>query len=150
MGILLFTRPALYFPHSGTWDIMWNVATSGSVTSCVSGAGNSAFPVGTIDRDGDWRTDFVTFTAPTYGGSGSLAFQNSNGGNCFGAITIRSNTAWDRPRMRPFGVHDITGDGKPDIILLDPDSMTFYWARSESDYATQNSRTLGDQRSVPL
>lgn len=51
-------------------------------------------------------------------------------------------------RTRAIAVPDMTGDGKAEIVFVQPDLMTISWATSESNYATVNSRQIGDQRSV--
>jgi hypothetical protein len=152
-GILAFSRPALYFPHDGTWNTLWDVATFGApVASCTHGAPDDFWPVTGIDRDADWRTDMTIFRAPSFNGSAELQLKKSAGGACTGVVTTRTfaNANLKSPRVRVFSAHDMTGDGKSEIILLDPESMTFYWATSESDYATLSSRQLGSQKSIPL
>jgi hypothetical protein len=49
---------------------------------------------------------------------------------------------------RVFGVADMTGDGKSEIVFVDPDYGTIYWATSESDYGTSYYRNIGNERMV--
>jgi predicted nucleic-acid-binding Zn-ribbon protein len=44
----------------------------------------------------------------------------------------------------------MTGDGKSEIMLVHPDTMTIQWMTSESGYTTVYSRTIGSQRSIVL
>ncbi|GMU39119.1 MAG: hypothetical protein HS104_02385 [Polyangiaceae bacterium] len=48
------------------------------------------------------------------------------------------------------GVADMTGDGKSEILVVEPDSMTINWITSESGYTSFQTRTIGTQRAVIL
>ncbi|MCL4754632.1 MAG: hypothetical protein KJ015_31040 [Myxococcales bacterium] len=49
-----------------------------------------------------------------------------------------------------FAVSDMTGDGKAEILIVNPDTMTVNWLTSQSDYTIWESRTIGNQRAVVL
>ena len=49
-----------------------------------------------------------------------------------------------------FAVHDMTGDGFPDILQHDPDNGVFYVLDSYSNYTVQNAIFLGGAFSVAL
>lgn len=143
VGILTVSRPSNY--QSGLWSTMWSVNPPSSVTTCNVG-GNDDWPITAIDRDGDWRSDMVLFN----GVLGRVSFKNSHGGDCAGAVKNVTVSSWKSQGMRVFGSFDISGDGKTDVIVIDPRKMQFFWLTSESDYSTLQSKFLGTQKSVPL
>jgi len=45
----------------------------------------------------------------------------------------------------------MTGDGKPDIMLVHPETMTIEWLSSESDFTSVQYRTnVGSHRAIVL
>jgi len=52
--------------------------------------------------------------------------------------------------MPVFAVADMTGDSKPDIMVVFPDTTTISWMTSESNYTVVNSRTIGTHRAHVL
>jgi hypothetical protein len=131
--------------------VLWNPIGSSSVTSCQWGAGTVDVPITNIDRNGDMYTDFVVYRHGAYDGSGSYKFKNStSSGGCTGGTYSVSSYYSRRIRTRTFAVSDMTGDGKPEIMYVDPDFMTIFWLTSESNYTTGGFRTIGDQRAILL
>jgi hypothetical protein len=107
VGILAFSRPAIYFPHSGTLIVQWDVAGNATPSECLGIGGNDWFPVGGfIDRDADWRTDAIVFGGATDGTAGFLKMKKSGGATCAGATTTKSSIFWDSNRIRPSAPFD--------------------------------------------
>jgi hypothetical protein len=151
-GVYLFSRPSVYSPHLGTWHTMWDVAGNGPVASCLVafGEGQDWFPISpNVDRDNDGRSDMVLFKAADFVTPAALRFYNSGGGTCVASQTV-SFPALKRPRLRAFWAGEMTGDGKNELMIFDPDRMEFHWATSESDYATLQTKQLGSPHAIAL
>lgn len=107
-------------------------------------------PVTGIDRNGDVYTDMVVYRGSTWDGPGQFYFKNSTPGSCTGSTQTITYDYGNRVRQRVFAVADMTGDGNPEIMLVQPDGMTIRWMTSESGYTTVLSRSIGSQRSIVL
>ncbi|GMV27830.1 MAG: hypothetical protein AMXMBFR58_38610 [Phycisphaerae bacterium] len=144
---------SLWFPPNGTWVTKWDIFAGGSPTSCQWGV-DIDMPIVHIDRDGDMSTEMAIYRADKHSGSNSnawLSIRNSNGGaSCNGTQTNYALWSLNRPRNMVFAVSDMTGDGKAEILIVDPDTMTINWLTSQSDYTIWESRTIGNQRAVVL
>ena len=144
---------SLWFPHDGTWTTMWDPINSTTTDTCAWGLGGVDAPVPGIDRNNDVYSDMVTYRGQTWSGPGWFYFKNatpSSPNGCTGSTSSVSYQYGNRARQRVFAVADMTGDGKPEIMLVHPDTMTIQWMTSESGYTTVYSRTIGSRRSIVL
>jgi hypothetical protein len=144
---------SLWFPHDGTWTTMWDPINSTATDTCAWGLGGVDAPVPGIDRNDDVYTDMVTYRGQTWSDPGWFYFKNatpSSPNGCTGSTSSVSYQYGNRARQRVFAVADMTGDGKPEIMLVHPDTMTIQWMTSESGYTTVYSRSIGSQRSIVL
>ncbi|MBI4705961.1 MAG: hypothetical protein HY744_33125 [Deltaproteobacteria bacterium] len=149
-----FTRArrsaALFVPNSdgnyaATWNIMWTPVESDARQDCQYGNGAIDQPITNIDRNADKRTEMSVFRAQSFDDPGTIYIRNSVLGACNGENRNVSCSDCPRIRRRVFGVSDMTGDGKAEILMVQPDSMTICWFTSESDYATKQCRFAGSQ-----
>ncbi len=144
---------SLWFPPNGTWVTKWDIFAGGSPTSCQWGV-DIDMPIAHIDRDGDMATEMAIYRADKHSGANSnawLSIRNSSGGaSCNGTQTNYALWSLNRPRNMVFAVSDMTGDGKAEILIVNPDTMTVNWLTSQSDYTIWESRTIGNQRAVVL
>ncbi len=140
----------LWDPTSGNWNTIWNPVTGSTIETCQWGIGRLDVPLGGIDRNADGYSEMVVYRGRDVASNGYIHMKNSTAGaGCAGAQTSRSYTTINRIRMRSATVSDMTGDGKAEIIFVQPDSMAIYWATSESDYQTVvGPKTIGNQRAV--
>jgi hypothetical protein len=132
---------------------MWDPINSTTTDTCAWGLGGVDAPVPGIDRNDDVYTDMVTYRGQTWSDPGWFYFKNatpSSPNGCTGSTSSVSYQYGNRARQRVFTVADMTGDGKPEIMLVHPDTMTIQWMTSESGYTTVYSRTIGSQRSIVL
>ncbi|MBI4703522.1 MAG: VCBS repeat-containing protein [Deltaproteobacteria bacterium] len=140
---------AVFFPDDGTWNILWTPIESSTVLSCQYGNGSIDQPIANIDRNADNRTEMALFRAYSYNGPGTVYMRNSLSTACNGT---NRNVSWSSysVRRRLFGVRDMTGDGKPDILVVDPEPMIIDWIESETDYGSKQSRSIGGETAVVL
>lgn len=82
--------------------------------------------------------------AGSFDDPGEIYTRLSVNGACSGGGQNLYCTWCSRLRRRVWAVADMTGDGKPEILMLQPDSGTLYWLTSESDYTVALWRELGD------
>ena len=132
---------------------MWDPINSNAVDTCQWGIGAGDAPIPGIDRSGDLYSDMTVFRSTDWSGPGWFHFKNAtpNAPNsCTGSTASVYYPYGNLVRQRVFAVADMTGDGKPEIMLVNPDTMTIRWMTSESGYTTAYSRTLGSQRSIVL
>lgn len=127
---------ALWFPEDGTWNFLSPVENN-LVTSCSFGNG-TVMPVPGADRSGDWRSDMAYYVSPS-AGQGWLYFKNfvPTLYDCSG--TQHNPTSIPNAggaRVRVYGVSDMTGDGLPEILVIDPQMATIRWLTSESGYSS--------------
>ena len=59
-------------------------------------------------------------------------------------------THWNGAKLRPVVVSDIDGDGKPDIILFDPDRMLIAWLTTNDSYQGERGFAVGSRNAVLL
>jgi hypothetical protein len=141
---------ALFYPGKGTWNIVSNPTNpASSVQSCQFGSGSDQ-PFAGLDRDMDKRTDLAIFRAQSYSSPGKIFTRLSVNGSCAGADYSVSCTSCSRVRQRAWAVPDMTGDGRPEILILQPDFGTLRWLTSESEYTVIFSRKLEDPDVVVL
>jgi hypothetical protein len=123
----------LWDVNSGVWNVMWNPATSSTTGSCTWGVSGDVPIGGLLDRLGDGQNDFVVFRPEKGTGTGTLWMANNSGTGCSGYTSIATNA---RANALVFAVSDMTGDGKDELMIVDPALMTFTYRTSESQYAT--------------
>jgi hypothetical protein len=146
--------PALWYPGEGsgnaTWYTFWNVLSSSTLTSCGWGIGRLDAPLSGVDRDNDGYSDLAVYRADGWGSTnpGWFHFKTAPSGGCGGASYSVSASWWNRIRTRTFVVADMTGDSKPEIMGIDPDTGTVLWLRSDEDYTMGDTRSAGTQRAV--
>lgn len=142
---------SLWSVDNSMWVTKWDIFSSSSPNTCWWGV-DYDIPVVNVDRDLDLYTDMVIFRANSFSDPGWLCIRDAVGGNpaCNGPSSCQSFATLNRPRTMVFGVADMTGDGKSEILVVDPDSMTIHWLTSESGYTTHESRSIGTQRGVVL
>lgn len=132
---------ALWFPKDGSWNMMDPLA--GVVTSCYWGSSGD-MPVPAVDGNRDGRTDMVLYRATAFDQNGTLHFKNVTGTqlDCSGSTNVLS-AGVARPRQRVYGVADMTGDGRSEILIVEPDAGIVRWRTSESGYTTGGSVAFG-------
>jgi hypothetical protein len=152
--IVTFTTPrrsaAVFYPANGTWNVIWNPTNpASSVQSCPFGTAGDQLIAG-LDRNADSRTDLALFRAQTFSGPGMILTRSSVNGSCAGADYNLSTPSFPRVRYRLWAVRDMTGDGRPEILILNPDLSRLFWATSESEYTETFTRYLADAHVVVL
>lgn len=141
---------SIWFPPDGTWTTLWNpVSSSTPDPSCQWGWGLVDVPLPGVDRNGDGYTDLAVFRAPDYSANAGVFMKASTVGGCTGQ---QYPNIWysslKRPRTRSTVVADMTGDGLPELLFVQPDTMTVTWATSETTYNQLFAVQLGTQRAV--
>jgi hypothetical protein len=143
---------SLWSVDNAMWATKWDIFSSSPVSACQWGVDYDV-PIVNIDRDNDLYTDMAIYRASTFSDPAWLCLKNSAVGGtptCNGSWTCPSFATLNRPRNMVFGVADMTGDGKAEVLVVNPDTMTFNWITSESGYTSFQSRTIGTQRGVVL
>jgi hypothetical protein len=141
LGIQLFS------PVDGSWETVSNpFANPITTTTCYSVPGNSdkEVPVtGVFDRNGDGLFDYAKVRRDSSNLlSVYLIDATASGCSSNAAVTISGLPS----RTLVFFVQDMTGDGKRELMLLDPSTMTWTWRTSNSGYTLQGgSRQFGDE-----
>ncbi|MCL2823257.1 MAG: hypothetical protein FWD57_04635, partial [Polyangiaceae bacterium] len=145
---------SLYGPTNRTWATMWDPVGSGTIDTCNYGTNSLDIPISGIDINGDRNSDMVYFTS-TNGATGTIYFKNSTPSSpnaCNGSTISKSVSLSNWRKTKVFVVSDITGDGKPEILLFDPEAMNVRWLTSESGYTSYGSTTInvGGPRAILL
>jgi hypothetical protein len=140
---------SLWFPYDGTWNTLWDPLNGGSLHVCAWGIGNLDRPIENVDYNNDLWTDMAVHRAETYDSAAWVHIKNTTpAGGCGGSTTSRYFYGINEIRYRVFSVRDMTGDGRTEIVFLDPDTGLISWATSESGYASVVSRSVGNERMV--
>ena len=136
---------AAFYPAAGAaeWHVLWSPIDSSTPQVCSYGDGALDQPIAGLDRDLDRRSDMALFRASSFDGLGWIYTRLSLAGACNGTDHNVYCSWCTRVRRRLWAVSDMTGDGKAEILMLAPDTMTIHWWTSESDYTSASSRTLG-------
>ncbi|MDI3281964.1 hypothetical protein [Polyangium sp. 15x6] len=117
-------RLAFWLPGDGHWTLLTPnpPATNGAVTSfstnsCLFGMEVTDLPVPGIDRNGDGESDLLIWR--TSGNDGELHWRTSG---C-GADDWWGYSTPERSRVHTIPVADMSSppDGKPDLMVLEPD-----------------------------
>lgn len=142
---------SLWSVDSGNWVTKWDIFGGGSPVICQWGI-DIDIPIPGVDRDGDLWTDRAIYRGYSFSDNAWLCIRNSNAGSpaCDGAQTNYALWGLNRPRNLVFSVSDMTGDGKAEILIVNPDTMTVNWLTSQSDYTISESRQIGNQRAEVL
>ncbi|MCL2825155.1 MAG: hypothetical protein FWD57_14285, partial [Polyangiaceae bacterium] len=142
---------SLFGPENSRWSAVFDQSISGILEiSCKHGSGPSSIPIPGIDFNGDLISDMVYFS-PSDDGSGTIYGKEFGTFFCTGATQTWSvpTSGWKKTKV--FAVSDMSGDGKPDILLVNPDTMQVKWLRSNFNYTSNGTvLTLGSPDAVLL
>ncbi|MEZ4225124.1 MAG: hypothetical protein R3B13_29500 [Polyangiaceae bacterium] len=140
---------SLWYPYDGTWNTLWSPLTSSAYSTCQWGIGSKDIPIVGIDRDNDRRSDLVVLRLDGVSSTAKIHFRTWTTSGCgSGAYTVNLPLL-GRARLRAFAVADMTGDGRPEILITDPEYGMLFWLKSEQDYATTYFLgSMGDQHAV--
>lgn len=137
----------LFSPIDGSWETVSSPLANPITTKlCSSVPGNSSEEVpvtGLFDRNGDNLYDYAKVRRDASDMlSVYLIDATASGCSSNAALTISGLPS----RTLVFFVRDMTGDGKHELMLLDPLTMTWTWRTSESGYTLQGgNRQFGDE-----
>jgi hypothetical protein len=145
---------ALWWPDIGFWNVMWNPVSNDTRSACQWGAQGDV-PIGGIGSDYRPKT-FQTYSKMTvfrpntsYSGPGALYFRNLDNLTC--GATSGGTYSQTKPRSIVYQVRDMTGDGLPEIwVVNQDDAYSAMYFTSESGYATPVTVTLGSHLAVIL
>ncbi len=99
------------------------------------------------------QIELAVYRGASWSGPGWFHFKNATPtvvNSCTGSTASVYYTYGNRVRQRVFAVADMTGDGKSEIMMVHPETMTIRWMTSESGYTTANNRTIGSHRAIVL
>jgi len=130
---------SLYYPNAGTWSTMWNLFNSTGIDTCAFGDGQKDIPIPGV------RVDGTLYTGMAYlrGNSGANAVVSYKAptptvlNSCSGStstVTLSYSNAPKGPRVQAFAVSDMTGDGKPDVLIVDPDKTSVHLCSSGQNF----------------
>jgi hypothetical protein len=127
---------ALWRPHEGDWSAVWDPFGAGAIdTPCVYGLNRVDQPFSGFDRDGDSRADYGIYRDAAWGGSATIHTKRAVVGACNGTEVVPACGSCG-VRTKAFGVADMTGDGKEEIMLYNPHRTHIEWRTSESSHST--------------
>ena len=150
---------SLFHPYNGAgstarWVTMWDPIGSGTKDTCTYGNGGLDIPVPGVRLNSDLYSDMVVYRGESGSSPGYFHFKNSTpsvANSCSGTGQTVQYAAFNRPRFRVFAVSDMTGDGKPDIMLVHPETMTIEWMFSDTNFFSGDIRTnVGTHRAIVL
>jgi hypothetical protein len=141
---------SIYDPMSSTFLTFWWGPSSTLLSSCAYGQQGDTAVSTTFDFNGDQQSEFLLLKKPN--ASGFLSFGVRNSVGCSGESVSRSLGTALSTRVVAFMGQDMSGDGKPDFMVLN--TRTMHW----SFYGSQHIPTTwaativewGDARDVPL
>ena len=141
---------SLYYPEAGRWNTMWDPINSSTIDKCVFGSGSVDLPIPGVRYNKllftDLTADYAYYRGESYTTAGKLWFKKTtplSPNSCSGASYAVSSAPANRPSVRMFAVSDLTGDGKPDIMVIDSESNVISWRTSESNFTVIQSRSFG-------
>ncbi len=130
---------SVWDPNAATWITNWNpTAGPSEPTSCVLGTSGET-PVGGLGSpwSNQWvegRSRYTTLLGQVWEGGGVFRFRDAPCGNAWNqAAPVVS------PETMVFSVRDMTGDRKPEMWVVDPNTMQARILRSEDDYTVEAS-----------
>ncbi len=135
---------SLFCPQAGTWNTIRDPVNASSVNSCNWG-GPGVVPVGGIDWNQDGLSDYVYRYDYQASGAGSVFFMKAaTVSGCGGSQTARWNAGIFGERTIVYSVSDMTGDGRSELLLVDPKSGEVRWLTSGSGYTSGGNVTFDD------
>jgi len=143
----------LFYPNEGIWTTMWDPANSSGIDKCIFGNGATDIPLPGIRLNLDLYTDMVVYRGESGSTPGYFSFKNSTPSMpnvCNGSSQTLTFAGLNQPRLRVFAVSDMTGDGKPEIMIVHPEIMRIEWLTSESAFSTSVFRDIGNHRAIVL
>jgi hypothetical protein len=138
----------MYDPHSSAFYTMWSPLTSANTVACTHGVSGDIGLGSIIDFDADGRSDMLFQRIHQNGSGFDFQIKPSVSGACTGQ-PIGYQFAGSH-RTLVFASMDGSGDGKPDIWMLNPDTMTWQIARSEGSFGLFTTVQHGDAKDIPL
>jgi len=112
---------------------MWDPVNGSPIDECIFGNGASNVPIPGIGMNGDLYSDMAFYNGTGFSGQGMFSFRNSTPstpGSCPGPDLDMYHSFARQPGTRVFAVADMTGDGKPEIMVINPGSNVIYWLKS--------------------
>lgn len=146
---------ALWEPEQGKWGSMWNPVSSSTMVECVVGIPGDV-PLGLIGTNFNQSsgTNYSSMSVFRPGGgatNATLLMKASNGSDCSGsALTLSSSLGFVTERKPFFPVADMLGDGKPEILQVDPEGGTIKYWNSSTSYLTGTTLPVGDAYALVL
>jgi hypothetical protein len=140
---------AVWFGHDGRWSINWNPATSSSIQTCSFGT-DGEVPLPGIDANRDGRSDFAIIEPDDGAGSGALHTKTAAASGCSGSRGRVTDGFFYGIDHTPGVVSDMTGDGFPELIVIDPSDTNVTFFYSDDGYRTRKSRSAYDMRAMLL
>ena len=130
---------SLYYPNAGTWSTMWNPINIAGIDTCAFGDGQKDVPIPGVRVDGTAYTGMAYFRGNS-GANGVVSYKAPTAtvlNSCSGStstVTLSYSNAPKGPRVQAFAVSDMTGDGKPDVLIVDPDKMAVHLCSSGQNF----------------
>jgi len=149
-GQLCISQPrrvfSLYFPEDRSWNTMWDPIAGSTIDSCVFGIGAVDVPIPGLRINSDLYSDMAVFPTDSHLSPAKLLFKNStpsSPGACNGSFGLASYIGMGAsPRYQIFAVSDMTGDGKPDVMAIYPETMTVRVLTSQSSFTQWQTYSL--------
>ncbi len=136
--------------HTRQWHTNWNPVTSSSIASCVFGSVGDKPLDGVIDKNLDGYSDFAVYSP---GMSQALVTVKNHAALCNGTTHTVTLPGSSHRRMAA-AIRDMKGsqDGRGDILLIEPDSMTWrrFYSQANGSLVEQAARSLGNLGGLPL
>jgi hypothetical protein len=129
---------------------MWGGPSSTLLSSCAYGQQGDTAIGTTFDFNGDQQSEFLLLRKPD--AAGNLRFSVRNSIGCSGESVLRTIGPASSSRVVMFMGQDMSGDGKPDLMMLNTQTMQwrFYGSQQNPTNWTYTSMSWGDARDVPL
>ena len=152
---------SVYYPYDGSWATIWDPINGGQLTRTGVGTGELDIPIPGLDWDGDGNSDLVVLRATSttdwssfrvfLSQPPSTAVSGRGTHSVLAPVAARgeimspwepAKVAWWMARTRAFVVQDMDGDGKPDIMVFDPEEMLVGWFRSKINFEHGDGRAV--------
>lgn len=135
----------IWRPYEGDWSTIWDPFGIGTIdTQCVYGMNRVDQPFSGFDRDGDYRADYGIYRDSAWGGTATIHTRRALMSACNGDSVDRGCSSCGI-RTKAFGVSDMTGDGKDEIMLWNGHRMHIEWRTSESVYGSTGGVWILDE-----
>lgn len=136
---------AIWRPYQGDWSTVSDPFGAGTIdTQCVYGLNRVDQPFSGFDRDGDYRADYGIYRDSAWGGTATIHTRRALMSACNGDSVDRGCSSCGI-RTKAFGVSDMTGDGKDEIMLWNGHRMHIEWRTSESVYGSTGGVWILDE-----